>query len=77
MIKTTSGKPLNVDTSKYFPTLEAKSRYSPICLVCGEKKSSGEHAQIVCWGDCWRGENGLKYTTLDTEEWLKIFITIK
>lgn len=53
--------------------LEHKARMSTKCPVCGGKKEAGEHMQIVCWGDCWRGENGLKYTQLDTEVWLKKF----
>jgi ribosomal protein L37AE/L43A len=54
--------------------LEKKARLSPVCPVCGEEKASGEHSQIVCWGKCWRDEKtGLKYTQLDTEEWLKVY----
>jgi len=52
-------------------TLEKQARYMTHCPKCGERKESGEHSQIVCWGECWRGENGLKYTQLETEQWLK------
>jgi len=51
---------------------EKAARASTTCPACGEAKEAGEHSQIVCWGDCWRGEKGLKYTQLDTEEWLII-----
>lgn len=55
--------------SSYLPnTLEFKARMMTTCPVCGEPKSSG---QTVCWGDCWRSTNGLKYTQLETEQWLK------
>ena len=51
--------------------LETIARMMTTCPKCGEPKQAGEHSQIVCWGECWRGENGLKYTQLDTEQWLK------
>ena len=51
--------------------LESVARNMATCPKCGAGKTSGPHAQIVCWGDCWRGENGLKYTQLETEQWLK------
>ncbi len=51
--------------------LEKKARNMNNCPKCGSEKSAGEHSQIVCWGECWRGENGLKYTQLNTNDWLK------
>jgi len=51
--------------------LEKKARNSTVCPICGEKKEAGPHSQIVCWGECWRGKDGLKYTTLDVEDWLE------
>lgn len=45
-----------------------------ICPVCGFDKIGGyDGAPVVCWGECWRGDNGLKYTEMDTEEWLKLY----
>ena len=42
------------------------------CPKCGtEKANDHKGAPVVCWGECWRGEGGLKYTNLDIEEWLK------
>jgi hypothetical protein len=52
-------------------SLEKLARLSLKCPVCHEAKQSGEYAPIVCWGECWRGKNGLKYTDIDTEKWLK------
>lgn len=53
-------------------TLETKAQLMATCPKCGEEKNSGENAQIVCWGDCWRNKTtGLKYTQKTTEEWLK------
>ena len=65
--------------SEFLPkanSLEFKARMSKTCPVCGEAKKAGVHSQIVCWGECWRGNErtgftGLKYTELDTEQWLK------
>ncbi len=58
--------------SKFLPSeLELKARMSTKCPVCGAKKEAGQHSQIVCWGDCWRSESGLKYTGMETDAWLK------
>lgn len=51
--------------------LEKQARMMTTCPKCGASKEAGEHSQIVCWGDCWRGEGGLKYTQLETSQWLK------
>lgn len=55
-------------------TLESVARLMNICPVCGFDKIGGyDGAPVVCWGECWRGDNGLKYTEMDTEEWLKLY----
>lgn len=54
-----------IEYKKYMETLARKME---TCPKCGQKKGTGG---IVCWGECWRGENGLKYTQLETEQWLK------
>lgn len=51
--------------------LETKARMMNTCPICGASKNSGEHAQIVCWGECWRGDNGLKFSELEAKDWLK------
>lgn len=52
-------------------SLEKIARKMPFCPVCGDPKTQGDHAQIVCWGECWRNPNwGLKYTQLETNVWL-------
>lgn len=51
-------------------TLEDKARASTTCPVCGDEKNSGQGASIVCWGSCWRGKDGLKYSNKTTEKWL-------
>jgi hypothetical protein len=51
--------------------LEKIARLMDTCPKCEAEKSAGEHSQIVCWGECWRGEKGLKYTTMSTEQWLQ------
>lgn len=57
--------------SKYL-TLEHVARLMNICPVCGRSKIGGyDSAPVVCWGECWNGANGLKYSGLDTETWLK------
>jgi len=43
------------------------ARRLTICPVCGKEKNIGS---IVCWGECWRGENGLKHSPLSDEQWL-------
>ena len=57
--------------------LELKARMLNACPKCGAKKESGEHSQIVCWGDCWRGVDGLKYTALSTVQWLLKYTNLK
>lgn len=58
-------------------TREHKARMMTACPKCGAEKTSGEHSQIVCWGECWRGENGLKYTTMSVEQWLSEYTNLK
>jgi hypothetical protein len=45
--------------------LEKEARTMGKCPVCGKDKSI---SAIVCWGKCWKGLDGLKYTPLETEE---------
>lgn len=52
-------------------TLEIKARHSDTCPKCGAPKSAGDFEPVVCWGECWTGNTGLKYSNVDTETWLK------
>lgn len=52
---------------KRTPITDAEARASAICPGCGGRKDVGP---VVCWERCWRGQGGLKYSGLDTGEWL-------
>lgn len=51
------------------PITEGVARTMLTCPVCGRPK---ERDAIVCWGECWRGHGGLKYSGLSADEWLAI-----
>lgn len=45
---------------------EAEARTMGTCPICGGEKSPGA---IVCWGECYRGEGGLKWYAGTFEDW--------
>lgn len=47
---------------------EEEARALHFCPSCGEEKSVGA---VVCWGDCWRGEQGLKYSGMSIKAWFE------
>jgi len=49
---------------------EAEARHLKYCPACGAPKSSGPGAQLVCWGACWKGPQGFKWSPLPFGEWL-------
>lgn len=53
---------------------EKQARKMETCPICGDKKSVGA---VVCWGDCYRGVNGFKNTSLSFNEWIEKATTKK
>ena len=51
-----------------------KARNMHTCPKCGIAKTFGEGAPVTCWGECWRGVEGLKSSPLSMQDWLKPFI---
>lgn len=45
---------------------EQEARKLLMCPVCGKPKTTGA---VVCWGNCYRGKNGYKYSSLPFEMW--------
>ena len=50
---------------------ERGAREATTCPACGCAK---QHGAVVCWGACWRGPAGLKYSNLPAGVWLRRFM---
>lgn len=46
---------------------ERLARAQTMCPTCGQPKQVGP---VVCWGECWRGPDGLKDSPLPAGVWL-------
>lgn len=46
---------------------ERTARAMTACPTCGRPKTVGA---VVCWGECWRGVDGLKASPLPAGVWL-------
>ena len=47
-------------------SVEDVARAAATCPACGAAKTVGA---LVCWGRCWSGPRGLKYSGLGFAEW--------
>ena len=56
-----------------------EARMLPTCPACGTPKAStktdGPGAPLVCWGDCWRGPGGFKWSGERFEKWLAGYLS--